>query len=358
MRVWDLPADGRILAVRLDGMGDALMTGPALRALKGLVPKGSVTALVSPMAADCARRIPGVDQVLIHEAPWMKIAAAAPAADRALIDRLGAQAFDAAVIFTVYSQSPLPAALVCYLAGIPRRLAHCRENPYHLLTDWVAETEPHHGIRHEVRRQLDLVATIGAAASDESLALTVPEPALAWAAQWRPSRGPLVVIHPGAQAPSRRYPAESYATVVRLLEQELGAHCLITGRESERALLAEVKSGAVSGARILCEGSFDQLAAVIRMADIMITNNTGPAHMAAALGTPVVVLYALTNPQHEPWQAAARVLSADVPCRNCYKSVCPSGHHRCLRDVSPRAVVDAAHALWHAHAPPARRALC
>ncbi len=65
--------------------------------------------------------------------------------------------FDAAVIFTVYSQSPLPAAMLCYLAGIPRRLAHCRENPYALLSDWLREPEPQQRTRHEVERQLDLV---------------------------------------------------------------------------------------------------------------------------------------------------------------------------------------------------------
>jgi hypothetical protein len=64
--------------------------------------------------------------------------------------------------------------------------------------------------------------------------------------------------------------------------------------------------------------------------------------MAAALGTPVVDLYALTNPQHTPWMVPHRVLYHDVPCRNCYKSICPLGHHNCLRLVSPDDVVSAA----------------
>ena len=89
----------------------------------------------------------------------MKVAQ--PESDAALIAELKARAFDAAAIFTVYSQSPLPAAYLCYLAGIPLRLAHCRENPYHLLTDWVPEPEPAARMRHEVQRQLDLVATVG-----------------------------------------------------------------------------------------------------------------------------------------------------------------------------------------------------
>lgn len=81
---------------------------------------------------------------------------------------------------------------------------------------------------------------------------------------------------------------------------------------------------------------------MIALAPLLIVNNTGPAHIAAALGTPVVDLYALTNPQHRPWQVASRVLSHDVPCKYCYQSVCPWGHHACLAQVPPEAVYVAA----------------
>jgi ADP-heptose:LPS heptosyltransferase len=88
----------------------------------------------------------------------------------------------------------------------------------------------------------------------------------------------------------------------------------------------------------------EQLAALIERADALLVNNTGPAHIAAAVGTPVIVLYALTNPQHTPWEVPARILSYDVPCKYCYKSVCPEGHHRCLRMISPEQVADATRA--------------
>src|SRR5436305_12384373 len=88
--------------------------------------------------------------------------------------------------------------------------------------------------------------------------------------------------------------------------------------------------------------SLGELGALIERADLLVSNNSGPVHLAAALGTPVVDLYALTNPQHTPWQVRAHVLSHDVACRHCLKSTCPQGHHRCLRGGSPRRVVDAA----------------
>jgi ADP-heptose:LPS heptosyltransferase len=88
---------------------------------------------------------------------------------------------------------------------------------------------------------------------------------------------------------------------------------------------------------------------------VMVSNNTGPAHIAAALGTPLVDLYALTNPQHTPWQVEHRLLFHDVACRFCYKSVCPQGHHDCLNKVDPDAVADAVCSLLDSHAQLARR---
>jgi ADP-heptose:LPS heptosyltransferase len=87
------------------------------------------------------------------------------------------------------------------------------------------------------------------------------------------------------------------------------------------------------------------MAALLSMAPLLIANNTGPVHMAAAFGTPVVDVYAATNPQHTPWMTPSRVLTHDVPCANCMSSVCLEGHHACLREITPREVVRAARKL-------------
>src|SRR3954469_21035549 len=177
----DADAWGRathVVAVRLDALGDVVMTEPAVRALTEARPGRRVTLLTSPAGAAVAPLLPAVGDVIVYDAPWMK--ATAPRADGrpefAMIDRLRRGRFDAAAIFTVYSQSPLPAALLCHLADIPRRLAHCRENPYQLLTDWVPDPEPALS-RHEVRRQLDLAAAVGCKAADERLSFRVTDSA-------------------------------------------------------------------------------------------------------------------------------------------------------------------------------------
>ncbi|MDB5808677.1 MAG: glycosyl transferase family protein [Betaproteobacteria bacterium] len=340
-----------ILCVRLDNLGDVLMTTPAIRALKAAQPGRRITLLTSRSAAAAAPFLPAIDEVLCFDAPWVKHArppdVESSDAMRALIRSRG---FDAAVIFTVYSQNPLSAALFCYLAEIPLRLAHCRENPYHLLTDWVRETEPAIRVRHEVQRQLDLVATVGARAVDVQMQFEVPLPAeeaighMLNAAQVD-ATVPLVVMHPGASAPSRRYPPERFAKVVQQLNDAFDCHLAVTGGTDERELTRGICASVVASRRPLDFAGrlgLGELGALISRADLLISNNTGPVHIAAAVGTPVVDLYALTNPQHTPWQVPNRVLSRDVACKYCYSSVCPHEHHRCLRGVEPSEVVTAA----------------
>ncbi|MGE5635447.1 MAG: glycosyltransferase family 9 protein [Nocardioidaceae bacterium] len=340
----------RVLCVRLDTIGDVLMTGPAIRGLKEQRADRRVSLLTSRAGAAAGRLLPGVDEVIVYDPPWMKATAprADPGPDLRLAGALRERGFDAAAIFTVYSQSPLPAALLLHLAGVPRRLAHCRENPYALLTDWLPEREPHELVRHEVRRQLDLVAAVGAAPADELLAVELPEAARAAAASALVEAGVdrsrlWLVVHPGASAPSRRYPLEAWAHACRALAGEHGVQLVLTGDSGDVALVESLRARVGAPAASLA-GRLDLagLAALLEAAPLLLAGNTGPVHVAAAVGTPVVDLYALTNPQHAPWGVPARVLFEDVPCRWCYKSVCPEGHHDCLRRVAPERVADAA----------------
>ena len=117
---------------------------------------------------------------------------------------------------------------------------------------------------------------------------------------------------------------------------------LFTGTVPERPLVDNLRSqlGATSHS-LVGRLNLSELSALLAAAPLLLSNNTGPVHIAAALGTPVVDLYALTNLQHTPWQVPHRVLYHDVPCRLCYKSVCPEGHHNCLRLLEPQDVVEA-----------------
>lgn len=344
-----------VLCVRLDNVGDVLMTTPALRALKALSGTPRLTLLASPAGAALAPLVPEIDEVIPYAAPWMKPPAPEPAeAFRTLVERLAARAFDAAVIFTVYSQSPLPAALACLLAGIPRRLAHCRENPYALLTHWLRETEPERGVSHEVHRQLGLVGLVGAHTDDERLALRIPAIAHAHAGHLlREARveGPWVAIHAGASAPSRRYAPERFAAVADGLVAA-GLSVVFIGGGEEQELVARIRGRMTARATSLVgRTDLGGLAALLARAGVLVANNSGPAHVAAAVGTPVVSLYALTNPQHTPWGVPHRVLNHPAPCAYCYQSLCRVRNHPCL-DVPPEAVCAAALELLRARVEP------
>lgn len=352
-----------ILCVRLDQLGDVLMTGPAIRALKESAPNRRITLLTSASGAEAGRLLPHVDEVVVYEAPWMKASPARPDSgqDLSLIQALRTFRFDAAAIFTVYSQNPLPAALLCYLADIPLRLAHCRENPYHLLTQWVKETEPESGCRHEVQRQLDLVASIGARGLETRMSISIPDESYdlvdALLGAVMAADQPWAIMHPGATAESRRYPAESFAAVAGRLVRHLGWRVIFTGTEPERELIEHIRTLMQAPSQSLAGAlSLGDFAALLSRAPLLISNNTGAVHVAAAVGTPVVDLYALTNPQHQPWMVPQRVLFHDVPCKFCHKSVCPEGHHHCLRLVTPDQVVMAARELFHdtSHNAPSR----
>jgi ADP-heptose:LPS heptosyltransferase len=244
-----------------------------------------------------------------------------------------------------HSHSPLPAALLCTLAEIPLRRAHCRENPYVLLSDWVPEPDPQKLLRHEVRRQLDLVTEVGAHTADERLSVELlPEArsrvealldhaGLERGADW-------LVVHPGATAPSRRYPLEYFARACRALVREHGVQLGFSSDGSDGPLLEELQTR-MQAPSLSLAGELDlaALGALLAAAPVLVSGNTGPVHLAAAAGTPVVDIYALTNPQHTPWGVPNVVLFKDVPCRWCYKSICPERRHLRLRGVEPAAVV-------------------
>jgi len=343
----------RVLCVRTDNLGDVLMTTPALHALRDACPGRHLTLLTSGAGAALAPFLTDVDDVIRYDAPW--VGARTPRshpADLAMRTLLEEGQFDAAVIFTVYSQNPMPAATMCYLAGVRRRLARCRENPYALLNDWVRETEPEHGVQHEVQRQLSLVQAIGANADDTRMRMQLRGIDRQTLETILARRGidpelPYALIHPGASAESRRYPVERFAEAAAKLVRSTGMNMLITGSASETPLAHALIDAAGPAVRPFMHDLTDAFelgafAALIERAAVVISNNSGPVHIASALRAPVVDLYALTNPQHAPWQTPHRVLFNDVECRWCYRSVCPEQHHACLRGIPSVEVANAA----------------
>ena len=307
-----------ILVVRLDNMGDLLMSTPAIRALKKTF-NSQITVLTSHMAAGIVDHIPEIDFLITFDVPWVKSEHASFSTDfLRLVEVLRERNFDAAVVFTVFSQNPMPAFMLAYLADIPLRLAYCRENPYELLTTWIPDEEPYTFIKHQVQRDLDLVGTIGATTSNDHLSIQVPD-------AWGPTQkklaknsidlqNPWLILHPGVSESKRQYPTEKWIELGKRLVVDFGYQLLLTGSASEKPLTDEIQQGigtnAFSIAGLL---NLDEFICLIKEAPLLVSVNTGPVHIAAATQTPVVVLYAQTNPQHIPWKTLSKVLYFEVP---------------------------------------------
>lgn len=325
----------RTIVARLDNDGDVLLAGPAVRA----VAAGSehVTLLCGPRGAQAAAMLPGVDEVVVRRAEWIDLEAAPP--DRggidAYVDRLAAVGADAAVVLTSFHQSALPLALLLRLAGVGRIAAISEDFPGALLD--VRHPDP--GDVHEVERGLSVAATLG---------FTLP-PGDPGRLEVRPGEPEVevprgaVVVHPSASVPARAWSPDRNAELVQALAD--GGHpVLVTGAPAERELTAHVVGPPRAGVTDLGgRTSFAGLAGVLRAARAVVVGNTGPAHLAAAVGTPVVSLFAPTVPavRWRPWGVPHELLFCDVPCAGCRARTCPVAGHPCLTGVTVPDVVAA-----------------
>jgi ADP-heptose:LPS heptosyltransferase len=249
------------------------------------------------------------------------------------------------VIFTSFSQTPHVAAYVCYLAGIPLRAGESKEFGGGTLS---TELRDRPDAIHQVDRNLHLVQALGFTDIDPALEIAIPDASKEsvarrfWNVGITPDQ-PFALLHPGASAAARRYPATRFAHVADLLLNR-GWSLVVTGSERERDLLESV-AGDNDTIPILTDLSIQEFAALIARASVVVCGNTLPLHLADATGTPVVALYSGTDlvSQWRPRFAPSRVLQRATDCAPCYRFTCPIGLP-CL-DVDAEEVVAAIEAL-------------
>ncbi len=346
------PLVHRLLVVRLDNIGDVIMLGPSLRTLRQALAQASITLMASPAGAQAAPLLPWIDDLIIHRALWQDVSGSLahdPGREQELVQTLQERRFDAALIFTSFSQSPHPAAYACYLAGIPVRAGQSKEFGGAVLSQWI---KPPPDETHQVDRNLFLLESAGFRPEERQLSLSVPPGARITADRLLAEVGiqpgvPFIVLAPGASCAARRYDPVRYAAVARQLPSRTGMHVVVVGslRESElvRPILDPAHDRVVS---LVGQTSIPQLAAVIERSALVIANNSGPMHIADAFLRPTLVLYSGTEyeSQWRPRSAPATLLKRSVPCSPCYNFHCPY-NMECL-DVPPEEVLaEASHML-------------
>ena len=351
----------RVLVARLDSAGDVLISGPAIRAVAAQ-PDVEVTVLAGPQGAAAARLLPGVDRVLTWAAPW--IVDPAPAVSDARLDELAELLADVdpeeAVILTSFHQSPLPLALLLRLAGVVRitgasvdyagSLLDVRLRPGETLDEDQPEPE-------RARRIAEAAGFASPAGDDGRLAVEPGEAARAAAVALLAETvgdAPFVVVHPGAAVPSRAWSVDRNRETVEALASA-GWIVVVTGAAAE-APMARAVAGRV-GVDLSGRTDLGVLAVVLERAAAVVTGNTGPAHLAAAVGTPVVSLFSPVVPASRwaPYGVPVVLLGdQSAACRGSRARECPVAGHPCLTGVT---AADAAEAVTRLAGRPGRHGL-
>jgi ADP-heptose:LPS heptosyltransferase len=326
----------RVLVVRLDNDGDVLLAGPGVRAVAAGAER--VALLCGPRGRAAAGLLPSVDEIIEWRAPWIdpEPPGVSGAAVGELAGRVAAFRPDRALILGSFHQSPLPTALVLRLARVPWIGAVSVDYPGSLLDLRAADP----GDVHEVERSLALVAEAGfPLPTDDDGRLRVTRTGAPL-----PVEPPYVVVHPGASVPARAWAPGRNAELVTALAAR-GRRVVVTGAPSER-LLTEFVAGS-HGVDLGGATDLAGLAEVLAGADAVVVGNTGPAHLAAAVGTPVVSLFAPTVPaaRWRPWAVPHELLHVEVPCAGCRARVCPVDGHPCLEGVALDEVLGAVERL-------------
>jgi histidinol-phosphate phosphatase family protein len=333
------PRPSCVLVARPDSAGDVLITGPAIRAVAAGADR--VVLLCGPRGRSAAELLPGVDEIIEWRLPWID-------PEPGPVDRDGMEQLTAllagtgaeqAIVFTSFHQSALPTALLLRMAGIRRICAISDDYPGSLLD-----------VRHraplgipEAERALSLAAAAGfplPPGDDASLRLRADRLDTAAVAG-----DGYVVVHPGSSVPARACPPERCQDIVEALTAA-GHRVVVTGGPAERDLATRVAG--TSAEDLGGQTSLSGLATVIAGASCVVVGNTGPAHLAAAVGTPVVSLFAPTVPfgQWGPYRVpAVRLGDAAAGCRHTRAARCPVPGHPCLSDIDPADVVAAVQLL-------------
>jgi ADP-heptose:LPS heptosyltransferase len=334
----------RIAVFRALQLGDLLGAVPALRALRKAAPRARITLIGLPWASSFVERYSMlVDDLIVFPGyPGMPETEAQPDALPRFLEAARAEAFDLAI--QLHGSGGLTNPLTLALGA--RRAAgfHAAGEPCPDAETFIL-WNPH---EHEVLRYLRLLSHIGIAPDGEHLAFPLQQADHAECARAVPGlkAGSYVCIHPGARLPSRRWPPQRFAEVADGLAAD-GWTVVITGSADEGVLTAAVRE-AMRTPSIDLTGrtSLGALAALVSGARLLVCNDTGVSHVAAAVGTPSVVVCSGADPGR--WAPLDRrrhhVLSADVPCRPCAHHACPIGHP-CALGVGSGAVLAAASRL-------------
>ena len=330
----------RILVFQTAFLGDVVLTTPSLRSLKKKYPEAHVAAVVRPAWVPVLQHVQGVDEILTFDKRGEQTGL--PATLR-FARSLRKKRFD----IVLCPHPSFRSGLILWLAGIPRRIGFSSSTGGLFFTERLKQNAD----RHEVERVLALSGALNISESEwEKQPVIVPDPAIDVQAILErlgidPNASISVGIHPGSVWATKRWPADRFADVAKAVAAR-GFHAIVFGTERERDLVEAVVKGAQKNNVHGCLGlSLAELIAVFSKLALYISNDSGPMHIAAALGIPVVALFGSTVPAqgYAPYLDLAAVVETDrLDCRPCGPhghDVCPLKHFKCMNKLEPETVL-------------------
>lgn len=330
------------IAVRMPNwLGDAVLALPALHSLRQAFPDADIQAVTRGWGADLFSDHPSVDGVVpLPEARDLKALRTAGSGLKKLDIDLG-------ILLT----NSFSSAFLFYVAGIPARWGYARDGRGLLLTRAVPYKTPD-TVLHQSDYYLHLLKALDIEPSGFGPGLVTTEEDWAWAAAALENGGhasgvPLVVFSPGAAyGPAKKWPAERFAALARKLRDEAGASVAVVGDAGDTetaSLILEALGGC--GLDLTGRTTLRRLIAVIRRARVFVTNDSGPMHIADALGVPIVALFGPTNPTATgPRRGPSVILKKEVPCWPCLYRSCPYDH-RCMTRIAVEDAFEACRRL-------------
>ncbi|MDL2269551.1 lipopolysaccharide heptosyltransferase II [Desulfosarcina sp. OttesenSCG-928-A07] len=332
----------RLLIRSTNWIGDAVMTTPAVRAIRKNFPNAHITILAKPWVAPVFEHSPDVDDILIFDAAGRHKGVFGILR---LAGDLRRCRFDA----TILLQNAIEAALITFMAKIPIRIGFDTDARRFLLTHPVHRTPAIKAV-HQTGYYLEILKGAGRFGGSPELSLTILPEERKRAREilvqegWK-GRGPLIGINPSATfGPAKQWFPERYAALADQLHAALNATIVIFGGPSDKELGCRV-SGMMTSPAIDLSGktTLRDAMAVIDLCRLFVTNDSGLMHVAAALGTPQVAIFGSTNSTTtSPFSQNSRIVRVPMACSPCMKPVCPLGHMDCMKAVSVDQVMAAA----------------
>jgi len=319
-------------------VGDAVMATPALAVIRTSFPGARITVAANPLVAELFDFHPDCDQVLRFD---KHLAHHGFGGFRRFCQVLRKERFDLAI----FLQNAFEAAFMAVLAGIPRRAGYRTDGRGILLTHGVAAVDKKHGMHH-VDYYLHMLRQLGMSGGSGSLRLALAPAEKAWATE-RLGPGDWVAVNPGASYGSaKRWFPERFAAVADGLADEFGIKVVLTGGPGESEIGRDIEqSMKVAPLNLIGSTSVRELMAILAHCRLVVTNDSGPMHVAAAFATPIVAVFGPTDhTTTSPASDNCRIVRQSVDCAPCMLRECPTDH-RCMERISADAVLDAARSL-------------